>query len=73
MKLTDLEIGQFATRKWYDSNTSLCVKRYSSKTYEYLEDGKFSLVAKKDSSIFDYNDFELCDRNGKLIEKLTYP
>lgn len=73
MKITDLEIGQFATRNWYNNKESLCVKRYNLNKYEYWEDGRFSSIAKESSSIFNYNDFKLCDCNGKLIQKFTYP
>lgn len=73
MKITDLKIGQFATRNWYCSNKSLCVKRCSKEKYEYWEDGRFSSIAKESSSIFNYNDFELCDCNCKLIQEFTYP
>ena len=74
MKITDLKIGEFATRNWYNvDNKSLYVKRFSEEKYEYWENGQFSSSAKKDSSIFKRNDFKLCDCNGKLIEKLIYP
>lgn len=74
MKITDLKIGQFATRNWYSSDESLCVKRYNLNKYEYWEDGQFSSVASDNSYSFNYNDFELCDRNGKLLEKESiYP
>lgn len=73
MKITDLEIGQFATRNWYNNKESLCVKRYNLNKYEYWEDGRFSSIARESSSIFNYNDFKLCDCNGKLIEEFTYP
>lgn len=73
MKITDLKIGQFATRNWYNNKESLCVKRYNLNKYEYWEDGRFSSIAKESSSIFNYNDFKLCDCNGKLIEEFTYP
>ena len=74
MKITDLKIGEFATRNWYKSNIkSLCVKRYSEEKYEYWENGQFSSVVSKDSSIFNKNDFKLCDCNRQLIEKFTYP
>lgn len=73
MKITDLKIGQFATRNWYYNNKSLCVKRCSEEKYEYWEDGQFSLVASDNSLIFDYNAFKLCDCNGKLIQEFTYP
>ena len=73
MKITDLEIGQFATRNWYNNIESLCVKRYNLNKYEYWEDGQFSSVASDNSLIFNYNDFKLCDCNGKLIEEFTYP
>lgn len=74
MKITDLKIGEFATRNWYNSNNkSLYVKRFSEEKYEYWENRQFSSGVKKDSSIFNYNDLKLCDSNGKLIEKLTYP
>lgn len=74
MKITDLKIGEFATRNWYSgTNKILYVKRFSEEKYEYWENGQFSSSVKKDSSIFNHNDFKLCDRNGKLIEKLTYP
>lgn len=73
MKITDLKIGQFATRNWYNNKESLCVKRYNLNKYEYWEDGQFSSIAKESSSIFNYNDFKLCDCNGKLIQEFTYP
>ena len=73
MKITDLKIGQFATRNWYNNKESLCVKRYNLNKYEYWEDGRFSSIAKESSSIFNYNDFKLCDCNGKLIQEFTYP
>lgn len=73
MKITDLKIGQFATRNWYNNSKTLCVKRYSSGTYEYWENGNFSSIASDDSSIYKRNDFKLCDSNGKLIEEFTYP
>ena len=73
MKITDLEIGEFATRNWYNNIESLCVKRYSEENYEYWEDGQCSSVASDNSLIFNYNDFKLCDCNGKLIEEFTYP
>lgn len=80
MKITDLKIGEFATRNWYNGNNkSLCVKRFSEEKYEYWENGQFSSSVKKDSSIvlFQENDFKLCDCNGKLIEEskpeFTYP
>lgn len=74
MKITDLKIGEFATRNWYSgTNKLLYVKRFSEEKYEYWENGQFSSGVKKDSSIFNYNDFKLCDRNGKLIEEFTYP
>ena len=74
MKLTDLKIGQYATKKkWYNNSESLCVRRYSSKTYEYWKNGNFSSVANNDSLIFQHNDFKLCDCNGKLIQEFTYP
>ena len=74
MKITDLKIGEFATRNKYLGNKkSLCVKRYSEEKYEYWENGQFSLSVRKDSSIFHRNDFKLCDCNGKLIEEFTYP
>lgn len=73
MKITDLKIGEFATRNWYYSNKSLCVKRCSEEKYEYWENGQFYSAAGKDSSIFHKNDFKLCDCNGKLIEEFTYP
>lgn len=74
MKITDLKIGEFATRNWYSgTNKILYVKRFSEEKYEYWENGQFSSGVKKDSSIFNYNDFKLCDRNGKLIEEFTYP
>ena len=73
MKITDLEIGQFATRNWYTNIKSLYVKRYNLNKYEYWEDGQFSSVASDNSLIFNYNDFKLCDCNGKLIEEFTYP
>ena len=73
MKITDLEIGQFATRNWYNNIKSLCVKRYNLNIYEYWEDGQFSSIARDNSSIFNYSDFKLCDCNGKLIEEFTYP
>ena len=73
MKITDLKIGQFATRNWYNSNKSLCVKRYNLNHYEYWEYGQFSSVASDNSSIHKHNDFKLCDHNGKLIEEFTYP
>lgn len=78
MKITDLKIGEFATRNWYSgTNKSLYVKRFSEEKYEYWENGQFSSGVKKDSSIFNYNDFKLCDRNGKLIDEskpeFTYP
>ena len=74
MKITDLEIGQFATRNWYNNIESLCVKRYSEENYEYWEDGQFSSVASDNSLIHKHNDFKLCDCNGKLLEKESiYP
>ena len=73
MKITDLKIGQFATRKWYSSDNSLCVKRYSKNQYEYWENGQFFSVARENSSIFDRNDFKLCNSNCKLIQEFTYP
>ena len=73
MKITDLEIGQFATRNWYNNIESLCVKRYSEENYEYWEDGQFSSVASDNSLIHKHNDFKLCDCNGKLIQEFTYP
>ena len=73
MKITDLEIGQFATRNWYTNIQSLYVKRYNLNKYEYWEDGQFSSIASDNSLIFNYNDFKLCDCNGKLIEEFTYP
>lgn len=73
MKITDLEIGQFATRNWYNNIESLCVKRYDLNLYEYWEDGQFSSVASDNSLIHKHNDFKLCDCNGKLIEEFTYP
>ena len=73
MKITDLEIGQFATRNWYNKIESLCVKRYNLNKYEYWEDGQSSSVASDNSLIFNYNDFKLCDCNGKLIQEFTYP
>ena len=73
MKITDLEIGQFATRNWYNNIKSLCVKRYNLNKYEYWEDGQSSSVASDNSLIFNYNDFKLCDCNGKLIQEFTYP
>lgn len=73
MKITDLEIGQFATRNWYNNIESLCIKRYNLNKYEYWEDGQCSSVASDNSLIFNYNDFKLCDCNGKLIQKFTYP
>ena len=73
MKITDLEIGQFATRDWYNNKESLCVKRYNLNKYEYWEDGQSSSIASDNSLIFNYNDFKLCDCNGKLIEEFTYP
>ena len=67
MKLTDLKIGQFATRKkWYNNSESLYVRRYSKDSYEYWKNGNFSSVANNDSLIFQHNDFKLCDCNGKL-------
>ena len=73
MKITDLKIGQFATRNWYNNIESLCIKRYDLNIYEYWEDGQSSSVASDNSLIFNYNDFKLCDCNGKLIEEFTYP
>ena len=73
MKITDLKIGQFATRNWYSSDESLCVKRYNLNHYEYWEYGQFSSVASDNSSIHKHNDFKLCDHNCKLIEEFTYP
>lgn len=73
MKITDLKIGKFATRNWYNNKESLCVKRYDLNLYEYWEDGRFSSIARESSSIFNYNDFKLCDCNGKLIQEFTYP
>ena len=73
MKITDLEIGQFATRNWYNNIESLCVKRYTLNKYEYWEDGQFSSVASDNSLIHKHNDFKLCDCNGKLIQEFTYP
>lgn len=78
MKITDLKIGEFATRNWYSgTNKILYVKRFSEEKYEYWENGQFSSSIKKDSSIFNYNDFKLCDCNGKLIDEskpeFTYP
>lgn len=73
MKITDLEIGQFATRNWYTNIKSLYVKRYNLNKYEYWEDGQFSSVASDNSLIFNYNDFKLCDCNGNIIEEFTYP
>ena len=74
MKLTDLKIGQFATRKkWYNNSESLYVRRYSKDSYEYWKNGNFSSVANNDSLIFQHNDFKLCDCNGKLIQEFTYP
>ena len=74
MKITDLKIGEFATRNWYNGNNkSLCIKRYSKEKYEYWKNGQFSSAVRKDSSIFNYNDFKLCDCNGKLIQEFTYP
>lgn len=73
MKITDLKIGQFATRNLYNDSETLCVKKYSSGTYEYWENGQFSSIISNDSSIFNYTDFKLCDCNGKLIKEFTYP
>lgn len=73
MKITDLKIGEFATRNWYNNSKTLCVKKYSSGTYEYWENGQFSSVVSKDSSAYRHNDFMLCDCNGKLIQEFTYP
>ena len=75
MKITDLEIGQFATRNWNtSSDKSLCVKRYNLNLYEYWENGQLSSIARESSSIFKKTDFELCDCNGKLLEKESiYP
>ena len=74
MKITDLKIGEFATRNWYSgTNKLLYIKRFSEEKYEYWENGQFSSCVKKDSSIFNRDDFKLCDRNGKLIEEFTYP
>ena len=75
MKITDLKIGEFATRNWYYGNNgkSLCVKKCSDEKYEYWEDGNFSSAARKDSSIFKHNNFKLCDCNGNIIEEFTYP
>ena len=75
MKITDLEIGQFATRNWNtSSDKSLCVKRDNLNLYEYWENEQLSLVARDNSSIFKKTDFELCDCNGKLLEKESiYP
>ena len=74
MKITDLKIGEFATRNWYNNSKTLCVKKYSSGTYEYWENGKFSSAVRyNNSSAYRHNDFKLCDRNGKLIEEFTYP
>lgn len=74
MKITDLKIGEFAIRNWYNSNNkSLYVKRFSEEKYEYWENGQFSSSVRKDSSIFNRNDFKLCDSNGKLIDEFTYP
>ena len=74
MKTTDLKIGEFATRNWYNGNNkSLCIKRYSEEKYEYWKNGQFSSAVREDSSIFNKNDFMLCDCNGQLIKKFTYP
>lgn len=78
MKITDLKIGEFATRNWYSgANKILYVKRFSEEKYEYWENGQFSSSIKKDSSIFNYNDFKLCDCNGEPIDEskpeFTYP
>lgn len=75
MKITDLEIGQFATRNWNtSSDKSLCDKRYNLNLSEYWENEQLSLVSRDNSSIFKKTDFELCDCNGKLLEKESiYP
>ena len=77
MKITDLEIGQFATRDWYNTNnkSSMCVKRYSQNSYEYWENGNFSSKLHEfyDDTMLQYTDFELCDCNGNIIQETVYP
>lgn len=71
MKITDLEIGQFATRKRYDnSKDSLCVRRYSQNRYEYWKNGMFSSLVKEDSSIYNRGDFTICNEYAKPIYPL---
>ena len=73
MKITDLKIGQFATRKWHNNNKSLCVKRSSNNTFEYWKNRQFSSTVRDDSSIYKRTDLKLCDCNGTIIEEFTYP
>ena len=75
MKITDLKIGQFAKREWFSKkrNSSLCIKKMSATKFYYYENGQWSSTVRNNSSAFKYDDFELCDCNGKLIEEFTYP
>ena len=79
MNLIDLEIGQFATTKEWEIK-NFYIRRKSILDFSCYRNGilERNLPPIQDDgslwhSYFYKDDFELCDCNGNIIEKFTYP
>ena len=67
MRVVELGVGQFCTRKWYSGKKQLVIGRFADGLF-YLERGAVVSKLKNDSTAYSHVDFELCSITGDIME-----
>ena len=67
MRVIELGIGQYCTRKWYNGKKQLVVGRFADGLF-YIERGAVVSRLREGSTAYSHIDFELCTITGEKME-----